>query len=350
MDPTKHIAHEGTYSDALEFFKGSGGMLFAPKSEEHHTTVLVGRAIHSFYPPDSQPRKDAQRLAYDWNLPDCMREHATAGRLAKWYIDNYLRLPYHRTYFSKDYQKLARDGYHWHYLYARPGKYQYAFEWDLKSAYATAWSQRPSMLYHPSYGWLEDGGAAQRLGQDLPYLPKWFRLALLGVVASHKMDFYTKDKGSMTFKLKRKTQPKISYGAAFNAAHIAIWKVWHVMRQAHEILGSHVKRVHTDGMVVSFDCMPEGLDYEVVELVEKYGFTFSIKASGPAYIKDVTSGIVGEKTFGNKKEIVRAAYADGHDFNLCPVSHVGLGQFGRKAAKIAGLVKPDDSLLIAAER
>lgn len=340
--PSKHFAHIGDYSEALYFFKHTGGQLFAPRSYDHQTTILVGKTVHTFYPPDSTSRQQCQRLARDFGLPDELVEHATAGRLAKWYIDNILRLPHHKTYYSKDYVKLARDGYHWHYLYAKPGKYPYAFEWDLKSAYATAWVNRPSLLYHPNYGWLPDDGAVNRLKADLYYLPKWFRLALLGVIASHSLTFYLKDGSSMEFKLKKRKLNKVSYGAAFNAAHVAVWKVWNTMREAHDILGHHCLRAHTDGMVTSYDCFSDELDYKVVELIESKGFEFGIKASGPAYIDDVGSGIVGTKAFGNKKETLKAAYTEGVDLSLEPITHLGLGQFGRKAAKIAGLIEPND--------
>lgn len=335
MNPDKHIVYTGDYSEALSYFYRNGGMLFPPKTNDHHTTIVKGQSIITFFPPDSQSRQQCYRLAKEWELPEEICQLMTAGRLAKYYIDNRLGLPYPKTFFSKDYQKLAKEGYHWHYLFCKPTKSDWGFEFDLKSAYATAWTNRPSLLYHPKAGWMRDNGAINRLKADLPYLPKWFRLALLGVIASHQCRYFVIDKETEGKTLKPCYLKKISYGAAFNAAHVAVWKVWNTMRQIHEMTGEHCLRIHTDGAVISWNAQEQIDDAAIVNFIKSKGFDFSIKASGHIYIDNVGEGIVGRKVFGNKKVVLKDAWLNGfHPDFKSQIPPTQLGYFGKEAVKI----------------
>jgi len=340
MNPDTFFAHSGSYYDAMEFHRNNGGMLYEPKTIEHHTTIRVGSHTHTFYPPNSYPVAQARQLAKQFGLPDELVIHMTASRLSRWYIDNILRLPYQNTFWARDYQDLAKQGYHWHYLYAEPGRHGHCFEIDLKSAYATAWVNRPSLLFDHRYQrFLKDGGAVNRLKEDLPYLPKWFRLALLGVISGHCMRFKVHKKGASGYYPEEKIQNRISYGAAFNAAHIAVWKVYNVMQELHKIFGSHVKRAHTDGMIISIDATGDETADIAHEFIREKGFEYSLKASGQTWVKNVGEGICGGKCFGQKQSVLKEAYKEGFLPSTEKLSVKDVGVFGRNAASIAGLLE-----------
>ena len=142
-------------------------------------------------------------------------------------------------------------------------------------------------------------------------MPKWFRLQLLGVLASWQLKFLSrskdlKDEG----KLSVKSIPKIQYNAAFNCVHRAIVRNYKIMEKIHLIGGEHIKRMHTDSFFLSWEC-PVSVEKQIFDYLQEKGCEVSVKASGKAFFFDVNTGFIGKKFVGSKIDVVELMRASG---------------------------------------
>lgn len=310
---TRHIIQKGTFETAQLALSKKGGQLFPARDDDGPFIHVVGSVVTTYWPEHSKRRgyvmELAKQLGFDPNI-------ATTSRLIRFLLDDVMTVPYENTFFDIKWRGLALKGNHWHYLHCIPGKYEYCIEIDLVSAYWTAFTSQPSMLLGQHKTWIDDGGALESFKVLMLGLPKPFRLAFLGSLASWRHSFWTKDKKDPTgASLVLKQRTEIKYGAAFNATHRAILKVWKMMEAIHRLTGSDCVRIHTDGIIL--DCT-NGMKWEaeLEDFILGQGFDYSVKASGDTWLMDVNSGIIGRKIMGAHCMVADAARASGIKINL----------------------------------
>lgn len=297
---THYYTEYGGYAAAVNCALTIKGQFFPGRSKDSAHTVVRGSEVYTFWEEDSVLRKNVILAAKQYNYDP---EHMTAGRLCRSILRDIVGLHPKGTFYGRTYRKLSNDGFHWHYQHVEPGYHPYLVEFDLRSAYMTSLMAGRTFFYHEVYGWQDDGGALECMREIYPTMPKWLRLTMLGIIASHRTTFYKiEEVGKGQIEMKPTTINKIEWGAAFNAVHGAILRTWRTMEKIHQIGGKHVKRMHTDSFAVS----PE-LDYkaegEIFELLSSKGFDVSIKASGSALFINLNEGVIGRKLIGSKHEL-----------------------------------------------
>jgi hypothetical protein len=239
-------------------------------------------------------------------------------------VDNVLAIPYKDTFFESKWQRLAKDGQHWHYLYAKPGLYDWAVEVDVKSAYWSAFMTGRSTLLGNGGEWIDDGGLLEQFGILMDTLPKWLRVSMLGQLSSWRSSYFVASPSRADFfGLEQKFRYGIKHGALFNATHRAILLVYKFMQRLHHVLGDKVLRIHTDGIII--DCS-DGMEWEqlLIDEFDRLGFEFSIKGFGHCWITDVNSVVLGSQIRGCKRFIVddmRNAGAKIDRFRAPPSDH-----------------------------
>ena len=295
------VIHEGEYADALARFLEIGGQFYPARHPQGSNTIVCGNRTEIFWKKDSPLRiqllQAARMFGYD-------SEDITASKLCRKILSEVVKLDTEKTYFSKHFQSMARDGGHWHYTHIETGYHPFLIEFDLKSAYFTSLFHGKSLLYHERGGFQDDGGALENLRQLNPLIPKWLRLTLLGVIAAHKMQFYklNKDKPNEP-ELTLCSIPKIQYGAAFNAAHKAINRTHQCMRKIHEIGGEYIKRIHTDSFAVTPD-LPYAAERRIFQFLSDNDYHFSVKGVGSSHFLDLNSGLIGNKVIGSREQVI----------------------------------------------
>lgn len=294
--------------EACMYVKENGGQLFPGNGKGSANTVVCGRKTIVFWEPDSPKRAQVSQLCKELNLDPYA---ATGGRIARYLLGEIIQLPYEKTFWNKRYQRLAKSGQHWHYYHVEPWQFFYGAEFDIKSAYFSSLTQSKSLLYVEGKGYVDDSGAMDSLKVLVPSMPKWFRLQLLGVLASWQLKFLSpsnaeEDRG----KLVVKTIPKIQYNAAFNCVHRAILRNYKIMEKIHLIGGGYIKRMHTDSFFLSWDC-PVSVESEIFSYLESKGCEVSVKASGKAFFYDLNTGFIGRKFVGSKIDVIELMRANG---------------------------------------
>lgn len=296
----QYITVEGDYLQAYHFCLERGGQLFCGNGRDSANVVLVGKQCFTFWKKDSKRYADVMQLASYFGLPS---EGQTGGRIARWLLEDFLCLPYQNTFWSKAYRNIAKDGAHWHYLFCAKKQYFNAIEVDIKGAYLNSLFSFSSLLYQPYLGYLQDNNALDNLKILYPELPKWFRLQLLGCLASWRIFYLCRDKSQPDCKeLVRKQRFFIKYGAAFNCAHRAILRNYKIMKKLHEIGGEYIRRIHTDSLLL--DCaIPIEVKQKIFSYIRQKQLTFSIKGYGRCFFWDVNTGFIGNKFVGAPVEI-----------------------------------------------
>lgn len=310
---TKYVTLSGSREAAELHLLRTGGQLYPGRSQDHPSTVVCGSVVTTYWPPGSKLRGQVIEIA---KVLGQEAEHATVGRLGRTLVNDILQLPYQGTYFGLKWRSLAIGGTHWHYQHVRPGKYEYAMEIDLRSAYFASLVSQESLLLNQHGQWLDDNGALENLKTLMPLLPKPFRLALLGQIASWRNYYYTVDKTNPdASSLILKCRKQIKFGAAFNAVHRAILHVYKTMERCHLIIGDDCVRVHTDGMIV--DCC-NGMKWEseLDDFLRAQGFEYSIKGQGSTWLYGLNCGIIGRKVMGVRTEVAGLAREAGVKIDL----------------------------------
>lgn len=297
----KYFDLQGGYYDALLRLKADGGQLFVGNGKDSAVVVVQGQTCFTYWQKGSKRYQEVKQLAENFRLDTLGK---TGGRLARWLVSDFLALPYKDTFWQRNYRELAKKGNHWHYMHCEPWKSFIGCEFDLKSAYLSSYFQGKSMLYQSGIGWLDDGGALENLKAINHQLPKWFRLQLLGTMASWKIQFYTRNKLNPDSDIPVLNERKfIDYGAAFNAVHRAILRNYKIMEKIHQIGGEHIKRMHTDSFTLSLEC-PEKTERKIFDYLESKGLQVDIKNCGKAFFFDVNCGFIGRFFVGSKNDVV----------------------------------------------
>ena len=290
----------GGFLEAMSDVVTSGGQLYCGNGKDSANVVVRGKKCFTYWQENSKRHGEVIDLCNFLNIPS---EAMTGGRVARYLINEVLKLPYKETYWQKKYRQLAIQGNHWHYYHVIPNETFYGVEFDLKSAYISSLLTMPTLLYEDGRGYIQDNEAMEFLRELTPYLPKWFRLQLLGCVASWKFSFLCRDKNNPENpELIRKEIRKIGYNAAFNCVHRAILRNYKIMQKVHQIGGKHIKRMHTDSFFLSCEC-PSSTEENIFEYLSEKGVSVDIKALGRAHFFDLNSGFVGRKFIGAKPEI-----------------------------------------------
>jgi hypothetical protein len=291
----QYFTLEGDYLSAYHFCQKNGGQLFCGNGKDSANVCLIGQKCYTFWAKDSKRKRQVEELAEYFGLNP---EGQTGGRIARWLIDDLIKGPYGSTFWSKTYRNLAKDGSHWHYTHCQEKQVYWGIEVDIKSAYFASLFTFPSLLYHPSCGYLDDKGSMDNLKILYKDFPKWFRLQLLGCASSWRIYYLTRNKGGGTEEeLIRKCRMIIKYNALFNVAHRAILRNYKVMQKIHQIGGKYIRRMHTDSFFLDID-IPGDKELEIWDYVASKGLEYSIKGAGQAWFWDLNTGFIGNKFVG----------------------------------------------------
>lgn len=291
----------GTYATAYADVLANGGQLYPGNGKDSANVVVRGQHCFTYWAKGSKRRQEVVDLCRYFNLDPYGK---TGGRIARWLIDDLLKLPYKQTFWQKQYRDLAKQGGHWHYTYVESGKSFIGIEVDLKSAYMVSLFAGKSLLYQQGKGYFDDQGALENLQVLTPELPKWFRLQLLGCLASWRITFLARDKKNLENKeLTVKQFHEISYGAAFNAVHRAILRNYKLMQKIHQIGGQYIRRIHTDSFFMDCDIPPK-LENLIWEYMESKQAQWDIKGCGYSYFFDLNTGFIGKRIVGSALEVV----------------------------------------------
>jgi hypothetical protein len=318
---TKHIIATGDFQEGCRKVHAEGGQLMPQRSPMHPVVHMRGSRCTTLWPEKSPMRGRVMQLAFQVGYDPHI---ATSGRLCRHIVDDVLRIPYKETYFEERWQALARGGQHWHYLYAKPGLYNWGVEIDVKSAYWASFMSGKSCLLGNGGKWIEDDGILEQFGIIMDTCPKWLRVSMLGQLSSWRSSFFVADPSKADFYgLEQRYRYNIKHGALFNATHRAIARVYKFMQRLHEILGDKTLRIHTDGIII--DCSNGmGWENELLDEFDKWGFDYSIKGFGHCWITDVNSVVLGQQVRGCKRYIaddMRNAGAKIDKFRAPPSPH-----------------------------
>lgn len=292
---TTHFTYHTGYAGAYDLLLKRGGQFFPRKGSDGTTTVLLGSQVHTFWEPESTNYARVQDAARYYNFPE---KSATSGRLARFILKDVCGLDASWSDPGRRFKQLAEDGFHWHFTHVIPGQYDYLLEFDLCAAYATSLMQEETFLLSSDLCHRADNGALECLRALLPTMPKWLRMTIIGVVASHKMTFGTLKTGLNGYpELQWKTVRKIEYGEAFNCVHRAILRVYRVMQKVKELGADHIKRMHTDSFALSWD-IPHGRESAIFAYLDSVQFPCVCKSQGSAVLFNLNEGVIGRKWIG----------------------------------------------------
>lgn len=292
---------EGGYFVAAEKLKEIGGQLYKGVGLDAATTLVSGNNCFTYWEKGSRRRQEIAALCKILGIDSYGK---TGGRIARWLLKELICLPFERTFWQKPYRDLAKGGEHWHYTHVVAKEHFIGCEFDLKSAYFSSLFFGKSLLFDSSSGWINDNNALEMLKDINHFLPKWFRLQLLGCLSSWRMNYFVRNKENpQSNQLTYKTRYEITYNAAFNAAHRAILRNYKIMQQVHKIGGEHIKRMHTDSFTLALTC-PEKTEIEIFNYLENKGLKVDVKNCGQAYFFDVNAGFIGRHFVGSKNDVV----------------------------------------------
>jgi hypothetical protein len=295
----KYLEYDTGYSGAVEALLQSGGQLFSGDSKDGCHVVNRGSICSTFWEPFSNKKGKVIEACLTFGYePYAM----TGGRLCRKILDEIVGLQFEGTRYSDVYRDIAKDGKHWHYQHCDIGRQGYVIEIDLDAAYMTQYLRLPSMLLANANDFKPDNGAMNRLRDIMPLFPKWLRVQLLGVLASHSRQTLTRMKIGDNWQLKRSISSSITYGEAFNSAHRAILRVYKIMQEIHRLAGEYCVRIHTDSFCLKSKT-PKHILIDISSFLERNEQPSNIKAYGNSYFFDLNSGIIGKKLIGAKLEV-----------------------------------------------
>lgn len=336
IDCSLHSEKEGTFIDAYQDVLENGGQLFQGNGKDSPVTVVRGKKTIIYWQKNSRKRGEILQLCSSMNIDPYA---VTGGRIARFLLDEILSLPYEKTFWNKRYRSLAVSGHHWHYYHVVPWQFFYGCEFDIKSAYFASLMKSKTLLYMEGKGYVDDGGAIESLSSLIPSMPKWFRLQLLGVLASWQLKFLSPSKKPEdNGKLVIKSIPKIQYNAAFNCVHRAILRNYKIMENIHKIGGEHIKRMHTDSFFLSWEC-PVDIEAKIFEYLAEKGCEVSVKASGKAFFYDLNTGFIGKKFVGSKIDVIELMRSNGQKMQKTNTPVQVMDRFGNYIKEV------EDSLL-----
>jgi len=211
---------------------------------------------------------------------------------------------------------IKEDHSHWHYLYLADNPSGYVIELDIKSAYLTSLLKEKTLFWYDtgrekSPYYMPDGGLIKRLKTWQSDLPKWFRLQLLGIWASHSSGFsYLDAENPMP---KEAQDLIISHGVVFNVTHKAILGVYKDVAAIAKVCGKALVRSHTDSVAVRVttlanpqeDAMTVEQVDDLVEDINRMGYLVSCKGFGYAHFFDNEKGFIGNKPYIGQSDQIK---------------------------------------------
>lgn len=284
------IVDWGTEAEAQDFAEKMGGDVQASKGKVCFTVKRGNRKLAVFWNRSEEgqkSRKETYELAQIFGFSLAIHPDITPGTLAEKFWKEVIgidpqkcdsKAPRSPYYYGK--QILARaekssDEY-WSYKYFQEHEPQYLVDRDIKSAFFTSLCRQPTLYsFEHKNGnttFEPDGGAIERLRQWSPYLPKWFKHRAFGMLASKK---YGK-----------------KWGAAFNAATLAVQKVYDVMEVGQKITEGYCVRCHTDCFTLKA-CTPTSVLEKLESFLAEQGFELSTKKLGYGQLWDEGFGFIG---------------------------------------------------------
>lgn len=297
----QYIDLQGDYAVAYNDALTNGGQFYPGNGNDSANVIVRGKQCFTYWKKGSKRKQEIELLCKHFAVNSY---GMTGGRLARWLLNDLFQLPYSSTFWQKKYRELAQNGGHWHYMHIQPKTPFCGIEVDLKSAYVSSLFAGQSLLYQDGKGYIDDNNCLENLKQVCPSLPKWFRLQLLGILASWRFFFYVRPKNHANgTDLILKKYHKISYGGAFNATHRAILRNYKIMQKVHQIGGEHIKRMHTDSFFLSVDASQE-TEQRIWDYLESKQCRVDIKSAGFAYFFDLNTGFVGNKFVGSRLDVV----------------------------------------------
>lgn len=297
----QYIDLVGDYASAYADVLQHGGQLYPGNGKDSANVIVRGKTCYTYWAADSKRKQQVIELCNFFNISP---EGRTGGRICRWLLEDLLLLPYQGTFWQKNWRMLAKGGSHWHYATIQPKRFFWGCEFDIKSAYFSSLFSGKTLLWDNTRKWMDDGGALESLKVLNAQLPKWFRLQLLGTLASWKNFFLCRDSsGKNKDSLIYKTRHSIKYNASFNCAHRAILRNYKIMKRVHEIGKEFIMRMHTDSFTLSIEC-PVDIEMQIFDYLSSKGLECDIKSAGYGYFFDLNCGWVGRKFIGARVEVL----------------------------------------------
>lgn len=198
--------------------------------------------------------------------------------------------------------KLATDKRHWHQTKCIPGLYPSITEIDIKSAYAQSFANQPSIWLKSHEEYEDDKGAIDRWKSLYPQLDKRTRLAMIGWLSGYE---FTCIKAGPTA-----TAPLIKYkikktydGGVFNAIHIALYRLYQLLREVESIDPPNVPRIHTDSLWIDSRIRTDRLN-TMLNCIKANNYQLAIKGHGQAHLWDLNSGCLGGRAIGIPQKVL----------------------------------------------
>lgn len=197
---------------------------------------------------------------------------------------------------NRIYTGLADSKFHWHCMKAVPGVYKNITEIDIKSAYATAIGQNPSLFLASPGNWKDDGGAIENFRAISSSLNKNMRLAFVGFLAQYKLNYWQKSKADPS-KLEHQTLYHSHDGGIFNMIHYSLFKLYQLMQEIGDIGGEFCPRIHTDSFWID-ERIPTARLKKIFKLLDDNGYQYTCKGHGRAHLFDLNSAILNGHLIG----------------------------------------------------
>lgn len=284
------IVDWGTEADAQEFASKMGGNVEASRSKVCFTVKQDDRKLAVFWNPSEEGkelRKKTYELAQVFGFSLAVHPDITPGTLGEKFWKEIIginprkcgkeasRSPY---YYGRQILLKAQEASdeYWSYKYFQEHEPQWLVDRDIKSAFFTSLCELNTLyVFEHKNGnttFEPDGGGIDRLRQWSPHLPKWFKHRAFGMLASKK---YGK-----------------KWGAAFNAASIAVQKVYDAMKVGREITDGYCVRCHTDCFTLKAST-PTWVLEKLEDFLASKGFELSTKKLGYGQLWDEGFGFIG---------------------------------------------------------
>lgn len=309
---SKHVEITGSWAEACDIALTGGGQLYSGGDKNGPWTIVRGGLVTTVWPVNS-PKK--QKLIEACEIFGIEPYAMTGGRLCRKIIKEVIGLPYKGTRYCDKWRGIAKGGAHWHCTKIVPGVHGICYEFDIKSAYMVHYLKNETALLRSDGRYRPDAGFMDNLREIYVLMPKWLRLQLLGVMASHSRTFMERKRTANGLVLDCKTVNAIEFGEAFNCVHSSILATYKTLSRVLELAGDYCVRAHTDSFTLKEET-PADVQERIWEYLESREVEVSLKGIGRATFYDLNTGYIGLRFVGDKFAVVEDMRVHGHKISL----------------------------------
>lgn len=288
--------------DAIGGLYQGKGRFVIPPPEEHRSWCLVDRSKQVVYYYWRRGSESLIKLLAACDKHGFVTDAPSWSRLSRFIWEKEIS-PLPSTIKPHPYAvQLAKDKRHWHYTKCVPGIYMSITEIDIKSAYAQSFANQPSIWMESPLKVIDDKGAMQRWQALYPYLDKQVRLSMIGCLSGYEFQTLTPG-ASPQVPLKRGVVRKVYDGGVFNTIHIALFKLYKLLKQVEAIAPEFIPRVHTDSFWVDARIPTDKLNM-MLNIIKTNGFRLTVKGHGQSHLYDLNSGVIGGRLIGIPQKVL----------------------------------------------